>query len=85
MTEEERRPPAVMATRPVVLPQNFSGDTSWEWESHFQNVAAVNNWTEEDKLKWRKVRLTGRAQTAFKRLPAESQGEFHRGIHGPRP
>ena len=57
MTEEERRPPAAMATRPVVLPENFSGDTSWEeWESHFQNVTAVNNWTEEDKLKWLKVR-----------------------------
>ena len=66
-----------MATRPVVLPENFSGDSSWEeWESHFQNVAAVNSWTDEDKLKWLKVRLTGCAQTAFKRLPETTRESF---------
>lgn len=55
-----------------MLPEPFSGESGWtEWEYHFNNVAAVNNWTEVDKLKWPKVRLTGRAQVAFQRLPEQ--------------
>ena len=66
-----------MATKPVVLPEPFSGETSWEdWNFHFQNVADVNEWNDEQKLKWLRVRLTGRAQTAFQRLPAESKASY---------
>ena len=65
--------------RPHVLPDSFNGtgETSWEqWIIHFDNVAAVNNWSDADKLKWLKIRLTGRAQTAFQRLSAANQSEF---------
>ena len=55
-----------MSSKPLVLPEPFNGEGSWEqWNYHFDNVAAVNGWDEGDKLKWMKVRLTGRVQTAF--------------------
>ena len=38
----------------------------------------VNNCSDEDKLKWLKVQLTGQAQMAFQRLSAESQAKFQR-------
>ena len=66
-----------MAARPLVLPDPFSGEGSWEqWYFHFQNVAAVNDWNAENQLKWLKVRLVGRAQTAFQRLPDDTRADF---------
>ena len=66
-----------MAAKPVVLPEPFNGQTSWEdWKLHFEDVAVVNEWTAEQKLKWLRVRLTGRAQTAFHRFPEESQASY---------
>lgn len=66
-----------MATKPVVLPEPFCGETSWEdWEFHFDNVADVNGWDDEQKMKWLRVRLTGRAQKAFQRLPTESKESY---------
>ena len=67
----------MMAKKPVVLPKPFNGETSWdEWSVHFENVAAVNEWNAEQKLQWLKVRLTGRAQKAFQRLPEATQATF---------
>eukprot|EP00731_Ephydatia_muelleri_P038701 Em0868g1a len=44
---------------------------------HFENVATVNKWaTGEEKLKWLKVRLTGKAQTAFKKLPQDVKENY---------
>ena len=58
-----------MASRPLVLPEPFSGESNWDaWIGHFEDVAAVNGWEEQDKLLWLRVRLTGRARTAFQRL-----------------
>ena len=61
-----------MAQRPLVLPEPYDGVTaSWpEWAAHFENVAIVNKWeSDDDKLKWLRVRLMGKAQTAFMRFP----------------
>ena len=67
----------MMAAKPVVLPEPFSGEASWDdWKLHFEDVAEVNAWTAEDKLKWLRVRLTSRAQRAFHRLPANSQASY---------
>lgn len=64
-------------TRPLVTPDAFTGENSWtEWFFHFQNVSEINGWNEDDKLKWLKVRLIGRAQTAFQRLPVAVQAKF---------
>lgn len=69
-----------MATpaRPLVTPEAFNGEGSWtEWYFHFKNVVEINDWNEDSQLKWLKVRLTGRAQTAFQRLPAATQTNFN--------
>ena len=59
-----------MANRPLVMPEIFNGETSWDqWIYHFEIVAAVNKWDEAACLCWLKVRLTGRAQTALQCLP----------------
>jgi hypothetical protein len=39
-----------------VLPELFDGVTSWEdWKLHFEDVAAVNEWTDGHKLKLLRV------------------------------
>ena len=64
-------------TKPVVLPDSFTGEAGWdEWITHFENVADVNGWSAAQKLKWIKVCLTGRAQKAFQRLPEASRSDY---------
>ena len=64
-------------TKPVIVPEAFSGEGSWEdWLDHFESVAAVNKWEEADKLLWLRVRMTGRAQKAFKNLPETSRASY---------
>ena len=65
------------SARPVVLPETFDGTQNWdEWVFHFENVAAVNGWTDADKLKWLRVRVTGRAQKALHLLPEASRETY---------
>ena len=55
-----------MAAKPVVLPDTYDGEGSWDdWICHFENVADVNDWDDAAKLKFLKVRLVGKAQRAF--------------------
>ena len=66
-----------MASRPVIMPDPFNGDRDWdEWIDHFEGVATVNDWSDETKLLWLRVRLIGKAQTAFKQLPTESRDTY---------
>ena len=65
------------AARPVVLPETFDGTKNWdEWFFHFENVAVVNGWSDADKLKWLRVRVTGRAQKALHLLPEASRRTY---------
>ena len=65
--------------RPVVLPEVYKGDSSWmDWAEHFESVAAVNGWKDEEKLLWLRVRLVGRAATAFKRVPEGARASYAR-------
>ena len=58
----------------MVLPETYAGDKDLEqWIYHFENVVAVNEWTDDAKLLWLKVQLTGWAQTAFQRFPDEAK------------
>ena len=66
-----------MAGRPVVLPEPFTGEGSWDqWISHFENVAAVNTWDEAAKLLWLRARLTKRAQTAYQNFSEEAKATY---------
>ena len=59
--------------RPVVLLETYSGEGSFEeWNDHFESVALVNRWNDASKKLWLRVRLVGRAQTAFRRLDETS-------------
>ena len=67
-----------MASKPLVLPETFQGTESWEdWIEHFERVAAVNKWTSNaSKLKWSKVRLTGKAAAALKQFPEATRNDY---------
>ena len=48
--------------RPVIVPEYFSGEESYEdWLDQFESIAEINHWNSEQKLMWLKVCLTGRA------------------------
>ena len=67
--------------RPLVMPDTFSGDGKFDdWKEHFENVAAVNSWTDDEKLLWLKVRLTGKAQKAFKRLGDADRADYKKAM-----
>ena len=67
-------------TKPLLLPELFSGEAAenWsEWIDHFGSVAVVNKWEiTENKLKWLCVRLTGRVQAVFCKLLEDVQEDF---------
>ena len=58
-------------SKPVVTPEAYNGEGSFtDWLDHFESVATLNKWKDDDKVLWLRVRLTGKAQTALKQLPA---------------
>ena len=62
---------------PVLTPDAYTGEGSWDdWLDHFESVAEVNKWDNAAKLLWIRVRMTGRAQTAFKQLSEETRSEY---------
>ena len=72
-TATERSRPS----RPLITPDAFSGNSNWdEWIEHFESSALVNGWDDATKLLWLRVRLTGRAQTAWKRLSTEAKATY---------
>ena len=67
----------VGVSRPLVSPDSFSGLSSRsEWIEQFEAAALVNGWDDEKKRLWLPVRLTGKAQTAWKRLSAETKESY---------
>ena len=67
--------------KPPVLPELYTGEKSWdEWYDHFDSIATVCEWDDAAKLKWMRVRLSGRAGTAFRRLPEQVRGDFGQAI-----
>jgi len=65
---EEARSPH--RTWPLLLPETFDGNGDFDaWIHHFEDVADLNGWSDEDRLRWLKVRLTNKAHVALNRLP----------------
>ena len=70
-----------MAAKPAVLPEVYNGDGNWdEWITHFKDIAEIKGWENVAKLRWLKVRFTGRAQRAFQRLPDVKKADFQTAI-----
>ena len=63
--------------KPLLLPESYGGEGDWaEWAEHFESIAIVNKWaTAEEKLKWLRVRLTGKALTELPQEVKENYGE----------
>ena len=63
--------------RLLVLPEVFSGEENFDdWIDHFEDVSAVNMWTDDKKLLWMRVRLTGKAHVALARQLHETQQTY---------
>ena len=74
-----------MVSHPVLTPKAFSGEGSWDdWLDHFESVAEVNKWDKAAKLLWLRVRMTGRAQTAYKQLSDETRADYDACVQGLR-
>jgi len=63
--------------RPLIMPDSFDGEASWDkWVSHFDTIACINEWNNQAKLLWLEARLTGKAKKAWNRLPGESKATY---------
>ena len=64
-------------SRPVILPEKFNGGNNFnESICHFEGIAAINKWTEDDQKLWLGIRLTDKAHVAFTRLPTEAHRSY---------
>jgi len=58
--ESARTSNVTMTTRPLLMPESFSGKGSFsDWIRHFEGVAPINKWDDVAKLLW--LRLVGAA------------------------
>ena len=64
-------------SRPLLTPEPSTGTGSFgDWIDHFESVAAINEWDDAAKLLWMRVRLVGRAQTAYGHLPTTAKESY---------
>ena len=72
---------SVKAEQPVITPEPFSGEQSWEdWIDQFKSIASINDWNDEQKLIWLKVHLTGRASVAYKMFSVTACALFENAV-----
>ena len=75
MSKSESKP-----ERPVIVPEYFSGEEPYEdWADQFEAIAEINGWDDDQKLKWLKVRLKGRALMAYKKFPVTVRALYKNG------
>ena len=57
-------------SRPVVLPDEYTGDEDWlDWLTHFELCAKINDWDDKLKTTFLAVRLKRSAQQVYRDLP----------------
>ena len=75
------RPESKCESRPVIVPECFSGEECYEdWIDQFESIVEINYWNDEQKLMWLKVRLTGRALMAYKKFPTTARDSFKNAV-----
>ena len=63
--------------RPFLLPEMFSGNERFEdWIVNFESVAAINSWSDSEKVLWLRVALKGKAHVAYNRLSHETRESY---------
>ena len=61
----------------MMLPDKFDGSSSWSaYIIHFESVATVNQWTEDEKAMYLASHLRGAARKALADMAPEVQGEY---------
>ena len=67
--------------KPVIVPEFYSGEGSFEdWIDQFESIAEISCWDDEQKLRWLKVRLMGRALMAYKKFPVTARASFKNAV-----
>ena len=76
-------------SRPVVLPDEYTGDEDWlDWLTHFELCAKINDWDDKSKTAFLAVRLKRLAQQVYRDLPeatTKSYDEFRLKVRQSRP
>ncbi|KFD49772.1 hypothetical protein M514_09367 [Trichuris suis] len=68
---------------PVGVPQTYNAaGNCQDWRASFDQCSALNRWTEQGKLQWLAVSLTGNAAWAFGQLTAEQRESYDSCITG---
>ena len=68
---------AARTSRPLASLDMYSGVQSWsDWVEHFEATASVNRWNEATKLLWLPLRLSRKAQSAWKRLTPDAKSFY---------
>ncbi|KRY61866.1 hypothetical protein T11_14355, partial [Trichinella zimbabwensis] len=53
--------------RTIAVPEQYDGSSDWdEWLEHFEDAAAVNGWSEAEKLRWLPLSLSQKARSTFR-------------------
>uniref|UniRef100_A0A5S6QJP1 Uncharacterized protein n=1 Tax=Trichuris muris TaxID=70415 RepID=A0A5S6QJP1_TRIMR len=82
-TPVKESPTTEPPSRPVVMPQVYNGEGSWEERrTSFELCGSVNRWSEEDKLQWLAVCLTGNVAWAYQQLAAEQLRSYSSCVAG---
>ena len=72
---------AAAVTKPVILPDHFtgSGEEEWrDWFSSFKVVCEINKWSDEMKCKFLGLRLKGHALKVFRELDEDTRNNWQR-------
>ncbi|KRY19033.1 Retrovirus-related Pol polyprotein from transposon TNT 1-94, partial [Trichinella patagoniensis] len=63
--------------RTIAIPEQYDGSSDWdEWLEHFEDAAAVNGWSEAEKLKWFPLSLGQKARSTFCQLPPPTRSSY---------